>query len=538
MKYSSHFWKLGLINIGLFFLSNTVVQANENLLHQIESYNQEGNSITQVNSITQLRDVSPGDWAYDALRNLVENYDCLEGYPNRTFRGDRSLTRYEFAAGLNACLDSITASFVSGGASFDEDELNQLRRLVNQFDAELTTLGTRVDSLEGRVAYLEDNQFSTTTKLEGNVIFAGFGATGDDNLVVDDQIAFGHRTRLNLNSSFTGDDNLLIRLQADGLIAPNIGTSEGSLAFADAGGNNVEIDALVYAFPIGEKTEVAIAANAGASDDFASTVNILDGDGNEGALTNFGTRHPIYYQIEDKGIGLHHQFSDAVGLSIGYMAADAQDPSDGNGLFDGSYGALAQLSITPMETVEIGLTYLNSYEQSDTGTGSNLSNFAQFTEDNFGTPVPISSNSYGVELSWHLSDNFVLGGWGGYTNARTLSTLGGSINRGSFDVWNWAVTLGFPNLGKEGSLGGIVVGMEPKVTESTVRNLTGATVGNTAPGALFEDSDTSIHIEGFYQYPINDNISITPGIIYLTSPDHNSNNDGTFIGTIRTLFHF
>ncbi|HBB32401.1 MAG TPA: hypothetical protein DC064_11540, partial [Cyanobacteria bacterium UBA9273] len=44
----------------------------------------------------------PGDWAYEALRSLVERYGCIAGYPDGTFRGNRAMTRYEFAAGLNA----------------------------------------------------------------------------------------------------------------------------------------------------------------------------------------------------------------------------------------------------------------------------------------------------------------------------------------------------------------------------------------------------------------------------------------------------
>jgi hypothetical protein len=63
--------------------------------------------INQINSIDQLRDVSPQSWSYEALKNLVENYGCIVGYPDRTYRGDRPLTRNEFAAGLNACLTQI-----------------------------------------------------------------------------------------------------------------------------------------------------------------------------------------------------------------------------------------------------------------------------------------------------------------------------------------------------------------------------------------------------------------------------------------------
>ena len=62
----------------------------------------------QVTSVTQLSDVQPTDWAFQALQSLVERYGCIAGYPDSTYRGNRTMTRYEFAAGLNACLDRIT----------------------------------------------------------------------------------------------------------------------------------------------------------------------------------------------------------------------------------------------------------------------------------------------------------------------------------------------------------------------------------------------------------------------------------------------
>ncbi|MFO5528716.1 MAG: iron uptake porin, partial [Cuspidothrix sp.] len=61
----------------------------------------------QVTSVSQLSDVQPNDWAFQALQSLVERYGCIAGYPNGTFRGNRALSRYEFAAGLNACLDRV-----------------------------------------------------------------------------------------------------------------------------------------------------------------------------------------------------------------------------------------------------------------------------------------------------------------------------------------------------------------------------------------------------------------------------------------------
>merc|ERR1712100_719134 len=117
----------------------------------------------QVTSVTQFSDVYPTDWAYQALSNLVEQYGCVAGYPNGTFRGNRAMTRYEAAALLNACLDRIT------------EITDELRRLIREFETELAMLRGRVDGLEARVGELEATQFSTVTKLKG-VTFWTMGA--------------------------------------------------------------------------------------------------------------------------------------------------------------------------------------------------------------------------------------------------------------------------------------------------------------------------------------------------------------------------
>ncbi len=67
--------------------------------------------------------------------------------------------------------------------------------------------------------------------------------------------------------------------------------------------------------------------------------------------------------------------------------------------------------------------------------------------------------------------------------------------------------LAFPDLGKEGSLGGLIFGMPPKVTDRT--SMAARDAAATAP--LRQDDDTSYHLEGFYRYKLSDNLSITPG---------------------------
>jgi hypothetical protein len=143
--------------------------------------------IWQVTSVSQLTDVQPTDWAFTALQSLVERYGCIAGYPDRTYRGQRAMTRYEFAAGLNACLDKINEIISSGLADkVSKEDLAALQRLQEEFAAELAALRGRVDALEAKTAQLEAQQFSTTTKLTANT-YVSAGKFNSDGTPYFDQ---------------------------------------------------------------------------------------------------------------------------------------------------------------------------------------------------------------------------------------------------------------------------------------------------------------------------------------------------------------
>ena len=200
LKYlvsSSSLLLLGILTIPIAATAEPIVESEkiktkqsfdyETTAEQLNLVNVETNAIAepglrpiaQANNVSQLRDVQPGDWAYEALRSLVDRYGCIVGFPNQTYRGDRAISRYEFAAGLNSCLQQIERLIASSEAVLRED-LETIQRLSQEFEAELATIAGRVDNLEGRVAFLEDNQFSTTTILNGEVIFALADAFGGD----------------------------------------------------------------------------------------------------------------------------------------------------------------------------------------------------------------------------------------------------------------------------------------------------------------------------------------------------------------------
>ena len=148
------FQQLMLAPVALGLIAPTATAAELNL----EGVNQYA-SQEQVTSITQFSDIQTTDWAYQALSNLVERYGCVAGYPNGTYKGGQSMTRFEAAALLNACLDRVT------------EVTDELQRLLNEFKVELAVLKGRVDGLEAKVGQLEATQFSTTTKLKGEANF-------------------------------------------------------------------------------------------------------------------------------------------------------------------------------------------------------------------------------------------------------------------------------------------------------------------------------------------------------------------------------
>lgn len=523
--------------------------------------------MAQVTSVSQLSDVQPTDWAFQALQSLVERYGCIAGYPDGTFRGNRALTRYEFAAGLNACLDRVNELIATSGADgIRKEDLATLQRLQEEFSAEIATLRGRVDSLEARTAELEANQFSTTTKLTGEVIAAVSDVFGGDVALssnpndptnaarvgrnVDDttNTVIGDRVRLNFDTSFTGKDLLRTRLQARNIVpftrtgtpnaAGDTGTPMTRLAFDGDEGNAIRLDKLFYSFPLmGDLAQVKVDFTNAELNDNVYTFNPAFESSGRGSITRFGRFNPIYRSADisnsatlgGSALTVNINPKGKVGLSLAYAASNASNPANGLGLFNGDYAALAQVAFRPTDNINLGLTYVHSYDNAVSngniansigvsgGTGSVFAN-------NPFNGAATSSNKYGAEASIKLGSKLTISGWGGYTVA--IAEQGpGAVTRGDkAEIWNWAATLAFQDFIKEGSVLGVIFGQPPRAGK------------NDLPGR--SDKDTSYHLEGLYRFPLADNIEITPGVAVIFNPEHNNNNDTEYVGTLRTTFRF
>ena len=157
--------------------------ANE---HHLDLDSVQEYSIAQGATIRDFSDVYPTDWAYQALAELVETYGCVSGYPDGTFRGQQPITRFEMAAILSKCLDSISAKLEKMemmGDSASMEDMETLERLTASFEEELITLKGTVDGLDARMSELEDGaQFSTTTKAKFEIAtdFVYFSAKDEE----------------------------------------------------------------------------------------------------------------------------------------------------------------------------------------------------------------------------------------------------------------------------------------------------------------------------------------------------------------------
>ncbi len=98
-------------------------------------------AMAQVTSVSQLRDVQPTEWSYQAISNLVSRYGCVAGFPDGTFRPGEPATRAQLAALTNACLDRISEFQTAADAQL-------AAALRAEFAKELGATNARVTALE------------------------------------------------------------------------------------------------------------------------------------------------------------------------------------------------------------------------------------------------------------------------------------------------------------------------------------------------------------------------------------------------------
>ena len=117
------------------------VQKQDEKIEQLEALvGQQGTAAAPKRRSILFPDVPENHWAYVYVKKLADR-GLLEGYPDGEFKGDRTITRYEFAAIFSRALEN--------GASVDND----MERMSEEFEPEIRELSLnrfRVDRVEGK----------------------------------------------------------------------------------------------------------------------------------------------------------------------------------------------------------------------------------------------------------------------------------------------------------------------------------------------------------------------------------------------------
>ncbi len=572
-----------------FFTTNSAlaVEVNEQVTSVVQ-LTEQNDSLGQVTSVSQFSDVQPTDWAFQALQSLVERYGCIAGYLNGTYRGNRAMTRYEFAAGLNACLDRVNELIATATADLvRKEDLATLQRLQEEFSAELATLRGRVDALEARTAELEANQFSTTTKLNGEVIFNVADVFNDDRALpygLDDSDVAG----INLSSISTVAAQQLIarnveftrvggtpaqrqqRVQAliDSYGLANLRNDRDS----DIAGNTIFADRARLNFDASftGKDRLRVRLQARNITPFGvgqtgTNMTRLGFDGDEG---NDIVIDDLYYQFD---LGNALRVNIAAAQTEFYDSIFSFNPTfqpSGTGAIS-RYGRQSPIYRTGENAAGVTLTFgLNSPISASVGFLASQANSPDFGRG-------LINGAYGAigQITFRPSQAFNIG----LTYARTYQNSEAGVNlfgsTGSFlanrPFGNFATTAN--NYGVEALIrpsskfeisgwagytqaeaeAGPFEGADADVfywagalalkdfgREGNVLGVIFGQPPKVTDSNVIEDPDTSYHLEALYKLRVSENVLITPGVLVIFNPEHNNNNDTIYVGTLRTTFTF
>ena len=483
---------------------------------------------SQITPVNQLADVHPNDWAFQALQSLMERYNCISGYPERTFRGNQTLSRYEFATGLSACIDRISNLLAASTNDLvRKEDLEILYRLQEQFATELGTLRGQVDALEARTTTLENQQFSSTTKLRGFVIMAANAGGFEGDRIVDisgNEITRSqpnatvlYRASLFLDTSFNGTDLLQILFESGsdgiedntgGFLEPTLGSVLDYSAKPPASNGNFGLSRLFYTFKPMQNLEVSIGPDVRISDyvDRNSYANVSARDFNTLAFVNNYILLPVSGPSAGASINWKPR-NGAFTLSATYVAAEAANPGN-----QGPVRAVSAISriLYPNSRGQSGLfgdTYQGVFELEYAPS----KNFGLRLQYAGGKVLDNRFDAIGANFEWTVAPQF--GIFGRYAYSWYNNTAFGNLHP---QYWMAGITV--RDLFKSGAFAGLAIG-QPFV-ESNV------------------GTGTQTNFEAFYSFPLNDNIQISPVVQVITNPGNQDANGTIFTGTLRTVFSF
>ena len=169
---------------------------------------------------------------------------------------------------------SLLTPIVAQASDVNLEEMNSYSRSTKSskkridsktFSNEIVKINERVDNIESKFNKFEAGGFSDTTVLDGKAIFDLGGVDTNDTVHVGSggyggEAEFMYTYTMNLNTSFTGDDNLYTRIKTGNHTSWSKTKSAYNtyLSSGNGNGDTLKVDKLWYSFPVGDNQTVTV----------------------------------------------------------------------------------------------------------------------------------------------------------------------------------------------------------------------------------------------------------------------------------------
>ncbi len=384
------------------------------------------------------------------------------------------------------------------------------------FSNAIANVNEKADGIEARQINYEAGSFSSTTTMDGKAVFAIGGVDGGDTIGGSEALTFAYVHKMNLNTSFTGDDNLYVRLSG-GEWGSNFTKKPGNYHIeAKNTGGDLILDKLWYTTPIGDNATVWVGPAIENYYMMAATPSIYK----PGVLKAFklGGNGAVFGASTDGGAGLKYEFGDSgFAMSTNYVGKGSLSSS--GILTDGDKSKIDTMIAFTKPRYHASLTYSKQHA----GWDAHEYYSTELIHGNVGSSTSLDSSTnadaYALRAYWRPEDSG--------TAMPEISVGYDSINfdKHPLDVSEGAgyfVGLGWQDMIQADDRIGLAFGQPVKATQ-------------VSTGTLSE-VDPFLW-EAYYSFKPNDSITITPAIWGGTDVESDTDQD-IFGAMLTTVFKF
>ncbi len=433
----------------------------------------------------------------------------------------------------------LAAGTASAQEPTDDPALRQQQGDAEQQLQDARDLQDALEQLKRRVEELEATQFAPTTKLKGlaSLVVGSNRFEGSDRpevIKTRDQFGattFNYDLKIYLDTSFTGEDLLRIRLRSGNFDRSSnsfygAGPSKLSIletAFQEQSGPDIfSVNRLYYQVPLGQGFTATLGPRVGQLDLFALRPSLYPAESVLDLFTLKGA--PAAYNFKlGAGAGLWWQSRSGFSVSTNYVAGNANqgDPNQG-GIGTANAASTGSVQIAYKRPQWAAAAVVSSVQNAG-GAIVYATNFTLDSLKNPGHTIAFGLSGYWQPLQsgWMPS---ISAGWG-----FNRTDYAAEVNREGLvaNSQSWSVGLQWSNALIPGNVLGMAVGQPIFAT---------SLYGGDTP------RDSNFAWEWWYKVQVSDNLAVTPALFLLSRPLGAKTPAGESFGQLgallKTTLHF